>query len=122
MRWLATGSLVWALGVVAGAFGAHALAARLDQHALALWETATRYAIYGGLMLCVIGLTARDFGARGLMRGAPWLLLVGVGIFSGTVGALALGAPRWFGAVTPLGGVAMIVGALLFAYRAFQPR
>ncbi|RMH18899.1 MAG: DUF423 domain-containing protein [Acidobacteria bacterium] len=112
--WIAAGALLCALSIAAGAFGAHGLTSRLDPRGLELWETAARYAMYGGLALLAIGLTALDGPRRGLDL-AGSLLLAGSVVFSGTVAALALGAPRWLGAVTPAGGLAMIVALVLFA-------
>jgi uncharacterized membrane protein YgdD (TMEM256/DUF423 family) len=117
---LALGALACAVSVAAGAFGAHGLRARLDARSLELWETAARYLMYGGLGSLLAGLAAlHSPGARTL----PWsaaLLLAGAAVFSGTVFALALGGPRWLGAVTPLGGLLMIVAFLLFAYGVFR--
>jgi len=117
MNWLFLGALLAAAAVIAGAFGAHALAARLAPHELGLWETAARYLMYGALSLMLLGLFARQGTPRGCGR-AGWCLLLGSLIFSGTVFALALGGPRWLGAVTPIGGVLLIVGFLLLAWAA----
>jgi uncharacterized membrane protein YgdD (TMEM256/DUF423 family) len=54
------------------------------------------------------------------LRLAGWLLFVGSLIFSGTVAAIAVGGPRWLGAITPLGGTLLIVGLLVFAWRMLQ--
>ncbi len=115
--WVSVGAFGAALAVMAGAFGAHALADRLDAHALSLWETAARYLMYGSLGLILLGLAA---GARPhrLSRPAGLALALGTAVFSGTVFALALGAPRILGAVTPLGGLGLIAGFLLFALAA----
>jgi uncharacterized membrane protein YgdD (TMEM256/DUF423 family) len=115
--WVAVGALGCALSVVAGAFGAHALAGRLDERSLQLWETAARYLMYGALGIVLVGLAAVRW--PGVER-AAWALLAGTLVFSGTVAALALGGPRWLGAVTPLGGTLMIVGFLLFAWAAWR--
>ena len=117
--WTAAGALLAALAVAAGAFGAHALAARLDARALALWETAARYLMYCGLGLALLGLFARQAPPSTALRAAGWCLLAGAVVFSGTVFALALGGPRWLGAVTPIGGTLLIAGFLLFAWAAF---
>src|SRR5262245_8517576 len=114
MSWIFLGAVLGAISVVAGAFGAHALAARLGPRELQLWETAARYLMYGGLAIVLVGL----FGAQGARRGvtaAGWCLLAGSVVFSGTVFGLALGGPRWLGAVTPLGGTLLILGFLFFA-------
>jgi uncharacterized membrane protein YgdD (TMEM256/DUF423 family) len=115
--WISVGAVGAALAVIAGAFGAHALAGRLDSHALSLWETATRYLMYGSLGLIGLGLvqTARPHRLHGA---AGLALALGTVLFSSTVFALALGAPRILGAITPLGGLGMIAGFLLFALAA----
>lgn len=115
VNWLLCGAVGAALAVIAGAFGAHGLASRLDAQALALWETASRYLMYGALALIQVGLFAR---AGGKVGGAGWCLLVGTLIFSGTVFALALGSPRFLGAITPIGGSLLIVGFLWMAWAA----
>lgn len=117
--WIATGALVCALAVAAGAFGAHGLATRLDARGLELWETAARYAMYAGLALLALGLLGLHDPRRGLDL-AGGLLLAGAAVFSGTVAALALGGPRWLGAVTPLGGLGLIVGLVVFAVAALR--
>lgn len=119
MNWIVLGALGGALSVMAGAFGAHALAERLGPRELQLWETAARYLMYGSLALVLVGL----FGAHGARRGvdgAGWCLLAGSLVFSGTVFALALGGPRWLGAVTPIGGTLLIAGFLIFAWSAWR--
>lgn len=116
--WIGIGAGVCALSVLAGAFGAHGLKGRLDAPALELWETAARYFMYSGLGLIAVGLAGqlmeKPVGAAG------WALLAGGAIFSGTVALLALGGPRWLGAVTPIGGLLMIAGFVLLALRAFR--
>jgi uncharacterized membrane protein YgdD (TMEM256/DUF423 family) len=121
VSWIVLGALLAAASVAAGAFGAHALAARLEPRDLALWETAARYLMYGAFSLILIDLFGRQGAARsvGALAAAGWCLLLGSVIFSGTVFALALGSPRWLGAVTPVGGTLLIAGFLLFAWAAF---
>jgi uncharacterized membrane protein YgdD (TMEM256/DUF423 family) len=116
---LPLGALYLALAVAAGAFGAHGLRARLDAHHLALWETAVRYFVIAGVGLLATGLAAGVQPGRGF--GLPGLLLaLGAVIFSGTVAALALGLPRWLGAVTPVGGVLLIAGFAALAVVTFR--
>lgn len=117
--WVAAGAILCALAVGAGAFGAHALATRLDAHALQLWETAARYLVYGGFGVLLAGLAAARWPEAGFGRAAV-ALLAGAVVFSLTVFVLALGGPRWLGAVTPLGGTLLIVGFLLFAWSAWR--
>ncbi len=118
-RWLALGALFCALSVAGGAFGAHALAARLDARSLELWETAARYLMYGGLGLCAVSWAATGSAHR-LAAAAGISLLLGSLIFATTVAVLALGGPRWLGAVTPLGGLGLIAGFLLLALAALR--
>jgi len=113
------GALACALSVGAGAFGAHGLAGRLSARSLELWETAARYLVYGGFGTLLAGLAALHAPVRSVTA-AGWCLLAGAAIFSGTVFVLALGGPRWLGAVTPIGGTLMIIGFLLLAWGAWR--
>lgn len=115
--WIVSGALLCALSVLGGAFGAHGLRARLDADALALWETAARYSMYSGLGLVLIGIVAQSRESGSLLW-AGGLLLGGTLIFSGTVAILALGGPRWLGAITPIGGTLMIAAFVVFALSA----
>lgn len=119
----ACGALTAAAAVGAGAFGAHALAARLDTRSLALWETAARYLMYAGLGLLAFGAVRAQLpaGARG---GAVTTALLAAGgwVFALTVGTIALGGPRSLGAVTPLGGLAMIGGFVSAALVVWRSR
>jgi uncharacterized membrane protein YgdD (TMEM256/DUF423 family) len=122
VNWIFLGAVCGALAVVAGAFGAHALAARLAPHELQLWETAARYLMYGGFAMVLVGLFGAQMAPvrpRGV-DAAGWCLLAGSAIFSGTVFGLAVGGPRWLGAITPLGGTLLIAGFLVFAWAALK--
>jgi len=116
---LACGALWCALAIAAGAFGAHALAERLDVRSLALWETAARYLMYGGIGAVLVGIAGVQWPRAGFVF-SGFSLLIGALVFSGTVGAIAQGSPRWLGAITPLGGVLMIAGFLGFAWTALR--
>ena len=117
--WIAVGALLCAVSIAAGAFGAHGLRSRLDANALALWETAARYLMYGGLGILLITLASRPTGGR-LYNLAAGSLLVGAIVFCGTVAILALGGPRWLGAITPIGGLLMIVAFALLVLAALR--
>ena len=105
--------LVAALAVAAGAFGAHALKGRLDADALALWKTAVDYQFWHALGLLALAMMRGPRSA--LATVAASLLLAGIALFSGSLYALALGAPRLVGVLTPFGGVALIAGWLCLA-------
>lgn len=113
-RTLACAGVLLALATVFGAFGAHALKAHLAADRLQVYETAVRYHFYHALGLLGIGLALRATDAA-LLRWAALLVLVGVVVFSGSLYALTFGAPRMVGAITPLGGLALIAGWLVFA-------
>jgi len=110
-------SLAGASAVVLGAFGAHGLEARLSPEALATWQTATHYHLIHALALIGAGLwQALAAGRAATARRLRWAsvsFLAGILLFSGSLYALALGAGRWFGPVTPLGGLAFVAGWLL---------
>ena len=120
-RTLAVAGLLLALATACGAFGAHALRHQLAPERLQLWETAVRYQFFQALGLLGIGLTLRVLDAAPL-RAAAALIASGVVLFSGSLYALALGAPRALGVLTPLGGVAWIACWLLFAWGAWRLR
>jgi len=108
------GSLSALVAVAAGAFGAHALRARLTPELLAVFETAARYQMYHALgLLAVAWATSRSPGALPVWAG--WLFVAGTVLFSGSLYALALTGARWWGAVTPLGGVAFLAGWICLA-------
>lgn len=109
------GAALGGLGVMLGAFGAHALKSRLNAEALGWWQTAVQYEMWHALAVLAIGLSNWPRG-----RLPAWLFAAGVMVFSGTLYAMALGGPRWLGAVTPLGGLAMIAGWALLAFRAVR--
>lgn len=116
-RLAAVAALVTAAAIAAGAFGAHALAARLGARERELWETGARYLAYAGIAALAMAL---HVGRTGAGAAGTWTLVAGGALFSTTLFGLALGAPRWFGAITPLGGIAMIGGLVAFALAALR--
>ena len=115
---LIAGAVLGALAVAAGAFGAHALEARLAPDRLNQWELAARYQMYHALALVAVGLAGERIGNS--VNTAGWFFVVGTVIFCGTVYALALGSPRWFGAITPFGGVSLIIGWIMLAVASYR--
>jgi len=118
-RALAAAGVLLAIATACGAFGAHALKAQLPPQQLEVWEVAVRYQFFQALGLLGVGLTLRMLDAAPL-RAAAALIVSGVVLFSGSLYALALGAPRALGVLTPLGGLAWIAGWLVFAWGAWQ--
>ncbi|MGH7507557.1 MAG: DUF423 domain-containing protein [Longimicrobiales bacterium] len=109
------GALFAFLGVAAGAFGAHALEARLPPERLETFEIAVRYQMYHALALLAVAWAAARWPTHGTWL-AGWLFIAGIIVFGGTLYALAFGGPRWLGAVTPLGGLAFLAGWLALAW------
>ena len=108
------GALSALVSVAAGAFGAHALRVRLTPEHLATFETAARYQMYHALGLMAIGWAITRWPGP-LPVWAGWLFVVGTVLFSGSLYLLALTGVRWWGAVTPLGGVAFLTGWVCLA-------
>ena len=98
------------LAVAFGAFGAHALRNRLDTYAMDIFETAVQYQFYHSLALLCVGLLALNQPGMVLLKSSGWLFVVGIVIFSGSLYLLSLTGLRWLGAVTPVGGLALIAG------------
>lgn len=113
MNALLAGSLLGGLGVAAGAFGAHGLKSRVSTELLAVFETGVRYQLVHALALLAVGLVVRS-GLTTAGRATPWFVF-GTLLFSGSLYALALGAPTKLGMITPIGGTALIVGWVLLA-------
>lgn len=112
---LALGALAAGIGVALGAFGAHGLESRVTPERLQTFETGVRYHMYHALALLVVGWAAAQFPGWPL-QAAGYLFLAGLVLFSGSLYLLVLTDTPWLGAVTPLGGVAFIVGWVLLAW------
>jgi uncharacterized membrane protein YgdD (TMEM256/DUF423 family) len=112
---LAAGALFGASAVMLGAFGAHALEGAFTPEQVGWWETAVQYQMWHALaLLLVAALPLRRAGLAASCLG------LGAVIFSGTLYLMALGLPRWLGAVTPLGGALMIAGWLILGWHALH--
>jgi uncharacterized membrane protein YgdD (TMEM256/DUF423 family) len=110
----ALGAFTASLGVLLGAFGAHALSA-LPAANLAWWNTGTQYLFIAALGMMLQGLFERT---RLTVFCPSSALVLGILLFTGSLYALALGAPRWMGMITPLGGVSLVAGFLWMGARA----
>jgi uncharacterized membrane protein YgdD (TMEM256/DUF423 family) len=120
MNWGATGALLLALAVLIGAFGAHALKARLDAYATTIYERAVFYHFLHALGLVAVGsLIAAHAAAAGALGIAGWLLLAGIVVFSGSLYALALSGIKVLGAITPIGGLCFVGGWVALAWAFF---
>ena len=113
------GALAAMSGVTLGAFGAHALRDRLSPADLEIFETGVRYHMYHALGLFAVAWASSRWPS-GATTAAGWLLIVGIVVFSGSLYTLVLTGQRWLGAVTPLGGVALIAGWAALAWAALR--
>ena len=104
------GSLAGFLGVAAGAFGAHGLRNRVSPEMLAVFETAVRYQMYHAFGLLITAAIVGRAGDARLLSLAGWSFITGVVLFSGSLYALALTGVSGLGAVTPVGGLAFLLG------------
>jgi uncharacterized membrane protein YgdD (TMEM256/DUF423 family) len=116
---LSLGAIFGLLGVAAGAFGAHVLRGRLTPDDLQIFETAVRYQMYHALALLAVGLFSIRF-ASASATAAGWCFLAGIVIFSGSLYLLVLSGARWWGAVTPIGGVGFLIGWLFLLWAALR--
>lgn len=113
--WFSAGSLLSALGIAAGAFGAHAMKSRLTPEDLSIFDTASRYLGMQSMGLIGISLCMARLESATLKYAAA-ALLIGIIIFSGSLYALVGTGIRWLGAITPIGGAMMILAWILAAF------
>lgn len=117
--WLALGAVYGFLGVMLGAFGAHALRQRLSPEMLGVWHTGVEYQFYHAFALLALGLLALSRPASGqTLAGAGFA--VGILLFSGSLYALSLSGVRVLGAITPIGGLLFMVGWAALAWSAWR--
>jgi len=114
------GAALAALAVVFGAFGAHAFKARLPADVLEVYHTAVQYQFWHALGVLAVGLALQLSPEAGWLRTAGWLLTSGIFLFCGSLYLLALTGFKWLGVVTPLGGLALILGWLAVAVAALR--
>ncbi|HEX8264235.1 MAG TPA: DUF423 domain-containing protein [Pyrinomonadaceae bacterium] len=116
---LALGAISALVGVAAGAFGAHGLKSRLSAEMLAIFETGVRYQMYHAFALLFVAWASSRFPGS-LLTTAGGLFIIGTILFSGSLYLLSLTETRWLGAITPLGGLAFLVGWLCLAWAALK--
>ena len=109
---LMTASILLALAVALGAFGAHGLKAHLSTEMLQTYKTGVEYHFYHALGLLFIGAISISYPS-GLLNWSAVLLAIGIVLFSGSLYVLAISGIKWIGAITPLGGLSFIAGWVL---------
>lgn len=115
----ALGAVFGAIGVALGAFGAHALRSTLTPEDLATFEIGVRYQMYHALALLAVSWASTQWEAATIAT-AGWAFVMGIVVFSGSLYVLVLTGQRWLGAVTPIGGTALLVGWGLLAWTALR--
>lgn len=115
-KWVSISAVLGALSVIMGAFGAHGLEGRVEEKAIEWVRTGAHYQLTHALALLGWAIWRQQSGQSSELPG--WGFLLGTVIFSGTLYAMTFGAPRWFGAITPIGGSLLIASWLLFAWQA----
>jgi uncharacterized membrane protein YgdD (TMEM256/DUF423 family) len=120
---IASGALLMAFAIAAGAFGAHALKDRLDEYSKGVYDKAAFYHLIHAIAILIIGLIASNkIISEYATEKIFFLFLGGIAIFSGSLYLLALTGVRWLGAITPIGGTLFIVAWLYLAYSAYLNR
>jgi uncharacterized membrane protein YgdD (TMEM256/DUF423 family) len=113
------GSLSGFLAVGLGAFAAHALKSRLDANLLTIFEVGVRYQMYHAFALLAVAWACTRWPGA-ILTASGWLFVAGTALFSGSLYALSLSGVRWLGAITPIGGLALLAGWLCLAWAAWK--
>ena len=119
LNWYAVGAFAGAIGVALGAFGAHALKARVTEDFLSVFETGVRYQMYHALALLAVAW-ATERWAGGWVNASGWLFTLGIFMFSGSLYLMTLTSARWLGAITPVGGICFVLGWIALAVAALR--
>lgn len=115
-RCLAAGALLMLLGVMLGAFGAHALQSQLTPRQLASYQTGVHYQMLHAFGLLLVGMVAQLGAATARLRWSSRLMVAGIVFFSGSIYLMTAGAPRWLGMVAPVGGLSFMAAWALLAW------
>jgi uncharacterized membrane protein YgdD (TMEM256/DUF423 family) len=121
-RCIAGGAMLMLAAVILGAFGAHALQSMLTPKQLASYTTGVTYQQLHALGLVLVGVIAHVTTPSPWLARAAVLFLAGIALFSGSIYAMTLGAPRWLGMVAPIGGTSFMLGWIAIAVHAMRMR
>ena len=113
--WLIAAAVLGFLSVALGAFGAHALKNVLNSYSREIYEKAVQYQMFHTAALLLVGLL-QNLHPHNSLAGPGWSFLLGIVLFSGSLYMLALTGASWWGAITPLGGLAFLLGWAWLAY------
>lgn len=118
-RWILLGALSGALAVMAGAFGAHALKTRVSSYLLSVFQTASTYQMFHALALLAVGFVSTRIEHTSVQV-AGWSFVFGSVLFSGSLYTMVFTGQRWWGMVTPIGGLALIIGWISLAWAVWR--
>jgi len=119
--WLTIGAILAGIAVLIGAFGAHGLKYKVSDEDLAIFETAVRYHMYHALGIFLISIIGfLNYLDHNLLLLPIYFMITGIVIFSGTLYILVLTNVRWLGAITPIGGLCLIIGWFLLAFNIYR--
>mgnify|MGYP003683363511 FL=1 len=116
---IGVGAIFSGLAVALGAFGAHALKEKLSPYALDVFETGVKYQMYHALAIIAVGLLASRIDGPAI-RVSAYSFMIGILVFSGSLYTLAFTGTKWLGAITPMGGLAFLVGWISLALACFR--
>lgn len=119
-KFLLSGCICAFLAVAFGAFGAHSLKDRLTEDMLAIFQTGVQYQMYHGLALILVAILSKLMPENKSLKRSGWLFLIGIIVFSGSLYVLSLSGVKILGAVTPIGGVAFLLGWFMLARGALK--
>ncbi|TBR61077.1 DUF423 domain-containing protein [Mastigocladus laminosus UU774] len=118
---LSLAAILGGLSVAAGAFASHALRERISERSLLIFETGARYQMYHALALLAVAILLLNIKSPSpSLIASGWLFVIGIAIFSGSLYALSLTGVKYLGAITPLGGAALIAGWFALAVAAWN--
>ena len=122
MPWISLGAAFGGLSVMLGAFGAHSLKATLTAKKLAVFQTATQYLGYHALALILLGIVCMQIGEpdNKALKKSGIFFTAGIVLFSGSLYALTFDGPKFFGPITPLGGLSFMIGWFSFAWTIYK--
>lgn len=119
-QFLLASALAAFLAVALGAFAAHGLRGRLDDHMMDVFQTGVRYHFFHALGLGLVAVLAKQYPGSNYLHWAGWSMVAGLVVFSGSLYLLSFSGLRWLGMITPVGGLAFLLAWLLLAVFAYR--
>ena len=117
--WLIVGAILAGVAVLIGALGAHGLKAKVSHEDLEIFNTGVRYHLFHALAILLMGVIGFHLPNE-IVSASAYLMTAGIVIFSGSLYLLVITNIRWLGAITPIGGLCLVIAWFLFAYKIYQ--